>query len=88
MLQIAYMTFIPVDQELCENTLYISRIYDTATHLCPCGCRNKVVTPLNKPHGWVLSENGSMVTLFPSIGNFHIPCRSHYWIRNNEIVWV
>jgi hypothetical protein len=28
------------------------------------------------------------VSLHPSIGNWSFPCRSHYWIRGNEVVWA
>jgi hypothetical protein len=27
------------------------------------------------------------VTLQPSIGNWSLPCRSHYWIDHNRIRW-
>lgn len=29
-----------------------------------------------------------MVTLHPSIGNWGFPCRSHYLIRRNKVVWA
>jgi hypothetical protein len=28
------------------------------------------------------------VTLAPSIGNWNYACRSHYWIRKNQIQWA
>ncbi len=28
------------------------------------------------------------MTLHPSIGNWGFPCRSHYLIRRNQVVWV
>src|SRR5688500_16775332 len=37
-----------------SGVLYVSRKYQTATHLCCCGCGAKVVTPL-KPGGWKLT---------------------------------
>jgi hypothetical protein len=70
-----------------EGILYISIRYRTAVHQCPCGCRNKVVTPI-KPARWHLSFDGDSVSLSPSIGSWQFPCRSHYWIRNNEIRWA
>jgi hypothetical protein len=71
-----------------SRVLYISRKYKTAIHLCCCGCGNKVVTPL-KPGQWSLTEqrDGS-VSLSPSIGNWSLPCQSHYWIRHNNIDWA
>ena len=37
--------------------------------------------------GWKLSETDGEVTLHPSIGSFNLPCRSHYFIRGNTVVW-
>jgi len=28
------------------------------------------------------------ISLHPSIGNWSFECRSHYWIRNNQVVWA
>lgn len=70
-----------------EGVLYISKKYCTAIHKCCCGCGQKVVTPL-KPTEWSLSVTAGCVTLRPSIGNWSFPCRSHYWIRNNRVVWA
>lgn len=67
--------------------LYISFEYATASHLCACGCGQKVVTPI-RPTEWLLIWNGEAVSLYPSVGNWSFPCRSHYWIRENRIVWA
>jgi hypothetical protein len=56
-------------------------------HLCCCGCGSEVVTPLN-PAGWTLEIVGGAVTLRPSIGNWSLPCRSHYLIRQGKVVWA
>jgi len=76
---------IPVD--LDEGRLYISIRYRTSTHLCACGCGRKVVTPI-KPAKWHLTFDGDTVSLWPSIGRWQLPCRSHYWIRHNRIDWA
>lgn len=73
--------------ELEDGVLYISIRYRTASHLCACGCGDKVVTPI-KPPKWHLTFDGDTVSLSPSIGNWQQPCRSHYWIRNNKIDWA
>ena len=73
-------------ERLEEKTLYISIKYATTLHLCPCGCGNKVVAPLS-PDGWSVTFDGLTVSLNPSIGNWSFPCKSHYWIREDEIVW-
>lgn len=71
---------------LVAGVLYVSDKYRVAIHLCCCGCGEKVVTPLS-PVEWQLQLHGSIATLHPSIGNA-TPCRSHYWIRQNRVVWV
>lgn len=80
-LEPVYVEFIPLNIE--EGQLYISMRYGTAIHLCPCGCKNKVITPLN-PSGWTMKFNGK-VSLSPSIGNFELECRSHYFIVDNNV---
>ncbi|WP_425284057.1 DUF6527 family protein [Hyphomicrobium facile] len=33
-------------------------------------------------------EDGDRVSLYPSIGNWSLPCRSHYWIERGQIRWA
>jgi hypothetical protein len=68
-----------------DGVLYISIPHCVAIHKCICGCGNEVVTPI-APDGWRLSFDGESVSLSPSIGNWNLECRSHYWIRNNQVV--
>lgn len=68
------------------GVLYVSMRFRTVAHLCACGCGNKVVTPLS-PAGWSMRFDGESVTLAPSVGNGRIPCRSHYFIEKNQVVW-
>lgn len=79
-----FVDFIP--DTISEGILYISIKYNTAVHLCPCGCKREVITPIS-PFNWELIYNGARVTLYPSIGNWDIPCQSHYWVIDNEIIW-
>lgn len=83
-LEPVFCEFMP--ETLEEGKLYVSQKFKTATHLCCCGCGNKVVTPL-KPSFWNITIKGNTVTLSPSIGSFSLPCRSHYFIRDNKVVW-
>lgn len=69
------------------NTIYISIPYATAIHNCCCGCGNRVVTPIS-PTDWKLIFDGCSISLEPSIGNWNFPCRSHYFIWNNCVVWA
>lgn len=80
-----FVEFVP--EKLEEGKIYISQPYLTASHYCACGCGHRVVTPLKpKAKGWRLTTDGDLVTLWPSIGNWSFPCRSHYWIKRNRIV--
>lgn len=74
-------------KELEEGVLYVSQKYKTAVHKCCCGCGEKVVTPLSPAHWQVRIANGA-ATLHPSIGNWGMACKSHYWIKNNRVVWA
>lgn len=70
-----------------ESVLYVSMTYATASHRCFCGCGMKVVTPLS-PTDWRLTFDGDSLSLHPSIGNWSYPCRSHYILRGNRVVWA
>lgn len=73
-------------QELKPGILYVSKEFGTAHHLCACGCGSKIRTPLG-PTEWRLQETADGPTLWPSIGNWQKPCRSHYVIRRGRIEW-
>lgn len=77
--------FLEIIPDIVENgILYISMDRRVAIHLCVCGCGNEVVTPIS-PTDWELRYYGNAVSLYPSIGNWEFPCKSHYWIIKNEI---
>lgn len=80
-----FVDFVP--EVIEEGVLYISIPYATATHKCACGCGEEVVTPI-RPTDWMLTWNGETVTLYPSIGNWSLPCKSHYWIEENKVIWA
>src|SRR4029079_16409973 len=80
-----FVEFMP--KILDEGVLYVSMTYATASHRCFCGCGMKVVTPLS-PTDWRLAFDGDSLSLHPSIGNWSYPCRSHYILRSNRIVWA
>lgn len=74
-------------RDLRAGVIYISDRFHTALHLCCCGCGREVVTPLN-PAGWSYYYRDGDITLRPSIGNWSLPCRSHYLIIKNKVVWA
>ncbi len=76
-----------IPEELAEGTVYVSIPYGTVVHKCCCGCGNEVVTPLG-PTDWQLVFDGESVSLTPSIGNWSLPCQSHYWINRNRVAWA
>lgn len=84
-LDAVFVEFIPETIE--PGKLYVSHEYATATHLCACGCGQKVVTPLSQ-HMWDMTEIDGKVTLSPSILNTACPFKAHYWIVEGDIRWT
>lgn len=79
-----YVEYVP---EILEpNKLYISETYRTIVHSCLCGCGEKVVTPISQPDDWKLikhDNDGTKISMVPSIGNYSFDCKSHYIITKN-----
>lgn len=69
------------------GVLYVSDEYGTAAHLCACGCGSKIRTPLG-PTEWSVQDMPEGPTLYPSVGNWQKPCRSHYFIMDGDIRWA
>lgn len=82
--KLEHVHYMPKD--LQPGILYVSDEFATAAHLCACGCGLKIRTPLGSTE-WTLEETDMGPTLRPSIGNWQLPCQSHYWIRQGEIRW-
>lgn len=76
-----------IPEVLAERTVYVSVEFGTVAHKCCCGCGSEVVTPLT-PTDWKLIFDGETISLEPSIGNWNLPCKSHYWIRHNRVHWA
>lgn len=79
-----FVEFIP--EVLEEGVVYVSIQYATISHTCCCGCAQEVVTPLS-PTDWKLIFDGKTISLEPSIGNWGFACKSHYWIKRNQVQW-
>ena len=76
-----------VPPHLQNGKIYISIRFATVIHKCFCGCGSEVITPLSRA-GWALTFNGETISLYPSIGNWGAPCKSHYWIKENQVIWA
>lgn len=89
-----YLTPILVESfpdKLAPDTLYVSFEYESASHLCACGCGLETVTPLGEGHWSIMVEEGQddgeqLITLWPSILNRS--CHSHYFVQKNKVVWT
>lgn len=80
-----FVEFVP--KELEDGVLYVSFPYSTTVHKCACGCGHKVTLPINLAK-WRLLWDGERISIWPSVGNHSFPCRSHYWIEQNQIEWA
>ena len=69
-----------------QGILYVSNEYQIAGHLCACGCGEKVWTPLG-PVDWSVMMDKNGPSMRPSIGNGQLNCKSHYVIKNGNILW-
>lgn len=82
-LELVLVKYVPNILE--EGKIYISEEYKTSSHLCPCGCGQKVVLPF---YMWTHTIKDGKLTTDPSIGNYKYECKSHYNIINNEVIFA
>ena len=82
-----FVDVVPDVDLMADDVLYVSMPYATAIHKCACGCGQQAVTPLS-PEEWSMTYNGEAISLRPSIGNWGMACKSHYWIRDSRVVWT
>ena len=80
-----FVETIPARLEV--GVIYVSISFATAAHLCCCGCGHEVITPLT-PTDWRLTYDGETISLHPSIGNWSLVCRSHYWVKRGRVEWA
>ena len=78
-----FVEHIPDDLE--PGLLYVSLEYGSVAHSCCCGCGEEVITPLT-PTDWKIVFDGETISLAPSVGNWNLPCRSHYVIRQGRAI--
>jgi hypothetical protein len=76
-----------VPRDLDPAVVYVSFEYTTVAHLCCCGCGKRVVLPLS-PAQWEIAFDGETISVWPSVGNWDLDCRSHYVIDRNRVQWA
>ena len=77
-----------IPSNLKDGILYVCISCNVIVHRCACGCGERTVTPIDKKDGWKMTYDGQSITLRPSIGNYSIPCQSHYYITENKVEWL
>lgn len=76
-------------EHMDEDTLYvmIKPSSSIISFYCPCGCRDIVDLKLGlDADSWSLHYDTG-VTLNPSVQLQH-GCKSHFWLRNNQVEWT
>ena len=82
-----FVEYIPAEgKDLLPGVVYISMKHRTVVLRCPCGCGQLSEFVLD-PIRFRITYDGKSVTFDPSIGNSNLKCRSHFWIRENQIRW-
>ena len=82
-MKLSMVDTIPKTME--PDTLYVSLKYNTASHLCPCGCGEAAPIPINIADGWKFSKASETdFSLHPSISK-PWGCKSHYWIQHGQV---
>lgn len=84
-MKLSQVEYIP--DALEEGIIYVSLPFKTAVHKCCCGCGYEVVTPIG-PTDWKARIENGTISLYPSIGNWSLACKSHYWIKKNRVEWA
>lgn len=86
--------YMPDFETMEEGKIYISEQYGTTVHKCLCGCGEKTILPIDnviegRDFGWkLIKETNGKVSFTPSVGNYQLPCKSHYIITNNVANFV
>ena len=84
---------VDIPDELSEDILYVSMENKLAAHLCPCGCGEKIITPLywaDPPPPGGSEKRRFFFDRFSNIeGIFiheHLKCKSKYSITNGQFL--
>ena len=84
-----FVEVMPPFDSIKDGELWISHKHRTVNLRCPCSCGELTVLSLH-PSRWHVYFDGKSVSLKgPTGGSIWTSsdCGSHYFIRNNEVVW-
>ena len=84
-----FVEVMPPFDSIKDGELWISHKHRTVNLRCPCSCGELTVLSLH-PSRWHVYFDGKSVSLKgPAGGSIWTSsdCGSHYFIRNNEVVW-
>ena len=73
-------------EKMIQGVMYISDEYQTAGHLCLCGCGVSTAVPLGKDD-WTYTDNEKGLTMSPSFLQ-RFDCKSHYIITEGVANFV
>lgn len=80
------------EENINYNTIYLvgnKSHFDFLQMECPCGCKEQIKLSLiehDKPN-WKVELNDNRISIFPSIWRTR-GCKSHFFVRENKIIWV
>lgn len=75
-----------IPKALDEGVVYHTEEFELAGLLCACGCGHRMT--LLVPDSHKVSDERGYATVWPSIGVFDAPCKSHYFIVAGEVNWL
>lgn len=71
---------------LADGVVYVSDEYELAALKCACGCGHPITLLLGDGHR--VRESHGLADISPSIGVWDAPCKSHFWVRNGQVLWA
>lgn len=85
-----FVEVLPPFDSIKDGEIWISHKHRTINLRCPCGCGDLTVLSLH-PSRWHVCFDGKSVSLRGPTGGSvwaNSGCGSHYFIRNNAVVWL
>lgn len=80
--------YMPSVSEMKDGVIYISDKYAISGHKCLCGCGELTIMPIS-PGEWNYQiDESNRLSIRPSVGNYQLPCKSHYIIQKGGANFV